>query len=50
MATCALVTQLIAVARAVAQLVQDDMPQLSFNSTLTSRHGDLRKMLPVLIR
>jgi hypothetical protein len=26
------------------------MPQLSFESTLTSLHGDVRKMLPVLIR
>lgn len=37
-------------ARAVAQLVQDEMPQLPFESTLTSLHGDVRKMLPVLIR
>ena len=37
-------------ARAVAQLVQDEMPQLSFESTLTSLHGDIRKMLSVLIR
>jgi hypothetical protein len=37
-------------ARAVAQLVQDHMPQLSFDSTLTSLHGDIQKMLPVLIR
>lgn len=37
-------------AHAVAQLVQDEMPQLSFESTLTSLHGDVRKMLPVLIR
>ena len=37
-------------ARAVAQLVQDEMPQLSFESTLTSLHGDIRKMLTVLIR
>ena len=37
-------------ARAVAQLVQDEMPQLSFESALTSLHGDVRKMLPVLIR
>ena len=36
-------------ARAVAQLVQDEMPQLSFESTLTSLHGDIRKMLSVLI-
>ena len=37
-------------ARAVAQLVLEQMPQLSFDSTLTSLHGDVRKMLPVLIR
>jgi hypothetical protein len=37
-------------ARAVAQLIQDEMPQLSFESTLTSLHGDIRKMLHVLIR
>ena len=37
-------------ARAVAQLVQDEMPQLSFESTLTLLHGDIRKMLTVLIR
>ena len=37
-------------ARAVAQLVQDQMPQLSFESTLTSLHGEIKKMLPVLIR
>ena len=35
-------------ARAVAQLVQDQMPHLSFDSTLTSLHGDVRKMLPTL--
>ena len=37
-------------ARAVAQLVQDEMPHLSFESTLTSLHGDIRKMFAVLIR
>ncbi len=37
-------------ARAVAQLVQDQMPPLSFDSSLTSLHGDVRKMLPVLTR
>jgi hypothetical protein len=36
-------------ARAVAQLVQEEMPQFSFESTLTSLHSDVRKMLPVLI-
>jgi hypothetical protein len=36
-------------ARAVARLVQDQMPQLPFESTLTSLHGDVRKMLQVLI-
>lgn len=39
----------LAQARAVAQLVQDQMPQLSFDSALTSLHGDVRKMLPVLL-
>jgi hypothetical protein len=28
-------------AKAVAQLVRDQMPQLSFESTLTSLHGDV---------
>jgi hypothetical protein len=37
-------------AKAVAKLVQDEMPHLPFESTLTSLHGYLRKMLPVLIR
>jgi hypothetical protein len=37
-------------ARAVAQLVQDEMPHLPFESTLTSLHGDVRKMLPMLLR
>jgi hypothetical protein len=37
-------------ARAVAQLIQDEMPQLSFESTLTSLHSDIRQMLHVLIR
>ena len=36
-------------ARAVARLVQNQMPQLPFESTLTSLHGDVRKMLQVLI-
>ena len=40
----------LAQALAVAQLVQDEMPQLSFERTLTSLHGDVRKMLPLLIR
>lgn len=35
-------------ARAVALLVREEMPQLSFEETLTSLHGDVRKMLPVL--
>ncbi|MGV8893076.1 MAG: GSU2403 family nucleotidyltransferase fold protein [Burkholderiaceae bacterium] len=39
----------LAQARAVAQLVRDEMPQLSFAETLTSLHGDVRKMLPVLL-
>ena len=37
-------------ARAVARLVQDEMPHLLFESTLTSLHGDVRKMLPMLLR
>ena len=37
-------------ARAVARLVQDEMPHLPFESTLTSLHGDVRKMLPMLLR
>ena len=37
-------------ARAVARLVQDEMPHLPFESTLTSLHGDMRKMLPMLLR
>ena len=37
-------------AQAVAKLVQDEMPHLPFESTLTSLHGDVRKMLPMLIR
>jgi hypothetical protein len=37
-------------ARAVARLVQVEMPHLPFESTLTSLHGDVRKMLPMLLR
>ena len=36
-------------ARIVAQLVKAHMPHLSFESTLTSLHGDVRKMLPILL-
>jgi hypothetical protein len=36
-------------ARAVAKLVQSQMPHLPFETTLTSLHGDVRKMLPKLI-
>lgn len=36
-------------AQAVAKLVIDEMPHLPFESTLTSLHGDVRKMLPMLI-
>ena len=36
-------------ARIVARLVRANMPQLSFESTLTSLHGDVRKMLPLLL-
>ena len=38
----------LAQARAVAILVRDQMPQFSFEETLTSLHGDVRAMLPVL--
>lgn len=37
-------------ARAVAKLVLDEMPHLPFETTLTSLHGDVRKMLPMLIQ
>ncbi len=36
-------------ARIVARLVRENMPQLSFESTLTSLHGDVRKMLPLIL-
>ena len=36
-------------ARSVAKLVIDEMPHLTFETTLTSLHGDVRKMLPMLI-
>ena len=36
-------------ARIVARLVQENMPQLSFESTPTSLHGDVRKMLPLIL-
>jgi len=36
-------------ARAVAALVKSEMPQYPFESTLTSLHGDVRKMLQVLM-
>ena len=39
----------LAQARIVARLVRENMPQLSFESTLTSLHGDVRKMLPLLL-
>ncbi len=39
----------LAQARAVAKLVIDQMPHLSFENTLTSLHGDVRKMLPMLM-
>ena len=35
-------------ARAVAKLVRDEMPQLTFESALTSLHSDVRNMLPKL--
>ena len=34
-------------ARSVAKLVVEDMSHLSFENTLTSLHGDVRKMLPM---
>ena len=36
-------------AKIVARLVRENMPQLSFESTLTSLHGDVRKMLPLIL-
>ncbi len=36
-------------ARIVARLVRANMPQLSFESALTSLHGDVRKMLPLIL-
>lgn len=36
-------------ARAVARLVQDEMPQFPFEDVLTSMHSDVRKMLPSLL-
>lgn len=36
-------------AQAVAALVKEHMPHLSFEHALTSLHGDVRKMLPLLI-
>lgn len=38
----------LAQARAIALLVRSEMPQFSFDETLTSLHGDVRKMLSVL--
>lgn len=35
-------------AQAVAKLVQAEMPHLSFETTLTSLHGDARKLRPLL--
>jgi hypothetical protein len=35
-------------AQAVAKLVRDYLPHLKFENTLTSLHGDVRKMLPLL--
>lgn len=39
----------LAQAHAVAKLVRDEMPQYSFEESLTSLHGDVREMLPVLL-
>lgn len=35
-------------AKAVAKLVQHYLPHLPFEDALTSLHGDVRKMLPLL--
>jgi len=35
-------------AQAVAKLVQAEMPHLSFETKLTSLHGDVRKLRPLL--
>lgn len=35
-------------AKAVAKVVEDYLPHLTFEETLTSLHGDVRKMLPLL--
>jgi hypothetical protein len=37
-------------AQAVASLVKGQMPHLSFENALTSLHGDVRKMLPLLLK
>ena len=37
-------------AQAVASLVKGQMPHLSFEKALTSLHGDVRKVLPLLIK
>jgi hypothetical protein len=39
----------LAQARAVAQFVQDEVPQFPFEDALTSLHGDVRKMLTMLL-
>lgn len=38
----------LAQARAVAALVRAEMPQYPFEATLTSLHGDVRQMMPLL--
>ena len=38
----------LAQARAVAKLVREEMPQFTFDETLTSLHGNVRATLPVL--
>ncbi|RJG14456.1 GSU2403 family nucleotidyltransferase fold protein [Massilia cavernae] len=38
----------LAQGKAVAALVRAEMPQYAFEETLTSLHGDVRKMLPLL--
>jgi hypothetical protein len=39
----------LAQARIVARLVRANMPKLSFESTLTSLHSDVRKILPLIL-
>ena len=38
----------LAQAKALAKVVTEQLPHLSFEDTLTSLHGDVRQMLPLL--